>query len=117
LQTREPAYRDLTLYYFGDTDPGHYGVVGVRHVIDAGEVHPGLPTRFEASTGFVAVSASLQWGPWGPEGYFRPLGGLSPVAMTEDGTIAVYRTDEIAGLATSARASSAGGRASENLGR
>ncbi|MEJ7637104.1 MAG: hypothetical protein WKF75_03705 [Singulisphaera sp.] len=31
-----PEYRDLTLYYFGDTDPVHYGVVGRRFVIDAG---------------------------------------------------------------------------------
>ena len=28
LQRSEPEYRDLTLYYFGDTDPAHYGVRG-----------------------------------------------------------------------------------------
>src|SRR5690606_37027765 len=39
LQRDAPSYRDLTVYYFGDTDPGHYGVVGRRHVIDAGARH------------------------------------------------------------------------------
>ena len=30
LQRTEPAFRDLTLFYFGDTDPGYYGVEGRR---------------------------------------------------------------------------------------
>ncbi len=41
-------------------------------------------------TRYVAVSASLQFGPWGPEGYFQWLGGQVPVAYTDDGTIAIY---------------------------
>jgi hypothetical protein len=92
LQRRRPEFRDLTLYYFGDTDPGHYGVVGHRYVIDAGTTHPGLPPRFEARTRFVAVSASLQFGPWGPAGYFRPLDGVAPACTLDDCTIAIYRT-------------------------
>ncbi|RUL84984.1 ArnT family glycosyltransferase [Tautonia sociabilis] len=97
LQRIEPAYRDLTTYYFGDTDPGHYGVVGVRFVVDAAADHPGLPARFRAETRFVAVSASLQHGPWGPEGYFRALDGVPPDRLTDDGTIAIYRSDRVFG--------------------
>jgi hypothetical protein len=99
LQQETPALRDLTLYYFGDTDPRHYGVAGNCHVIDAGTVHPGLPVRLEAATPYVAVSASLQWGPWGPDGYFRALNGVRPVAMTDDTTIAIYRTSDVPELA------------------
>jgi hypothetical protein len=95
LQRDRPELRDLTLYDFGDTDPARYGVAGTCHVIDASDDHPGLPTTFAASTRFVAVSASLQWGPWGPEGYFKPLDGVRPVAMTDDATIAVFRTADI----------------------
>jgi 4-amino-4-deoxy-L-arabinose transferase-like glycosyltransferase len=99
LQRDRPELRDLTLYYFGDTKPRHYGVVGTSHVIDAGTVHPGLPSQFAAETPFVAVSASLQWGPWGPPGYFRCLDGVRPVMMTDDTTIAIYRTaDAVARL-------------------
>ena len=47
--------------------------------------------RADAATRYVAVSASLQYGPWGPDGLFRPLDGSRPVATTDDGTIAVYR--------------------------
>lgn len=92
LQAAEPGYRDLTLFYFGDTDPGHYGVVGRRHVIDAHADHPGLPPTFGASTAFVAVSSSLQFGPWGPAGYFDRLGDAEPVLVLVDGTVAIYRT-------------------------
>ena len=97
LQRDDPSYRDLTLYYFGDTDPGHYGVAGTRHVIDAGARQSGLPRRFSADTRYVAVSASLQHGPWGPAGYFRPLEGVAPDRLTDDGTIAVYRADAVFG--------------------
>jgi 4-amino-4-deoxy-L-arabinose transferase-like glycosyltransferase len=95
LQRARPELRDLTLYYFGERHTAGYGVAGVRHVIDAGEDHPGLPERFRATTRYVAVSASLQWGPWGPPGYFRALDGAKPVAMTDDTTIAVYRTADV----------------------
>jgi 4-amino-4-deoxy-L-arabinose transferase-like glycosyltransferase len=91
LQREQPGFRDLTLYYFGDTDPRHYGVVGKSHVIDAGTAHPGLPDTLTAETRYLAVSASLQWGPWGPEGYFRSLNAVEPVRWTDDGTIALYR--------------------------
>jgi 4-amino-4-deoxy-L-arabinose transferase-like glycosyltransferase len=90
LQRQRPEFRDLTLYYFGDTDPRHYGVSGESHTIDALDVHPGLPAVLEARTRYIAVSASLQWGPWGPDGYFRRLDREAPIRLTEDGTIAIY---------------------------
>ncbi len=91
LQRARPELRDLTVYAFGATDPGHYGVVGTRHVVDAGDAHPGLPPRLAVATRYVAVSASLLWGPWGPPGYFRALDAAEPVAWTDDRTLAVYR--------------------------
>ena len=92
---RRPEFRDLTLYYFGDTDPAHYGVVGRRYVIDASDRHPDLPPALAADTEYLAVSASLQWGPWGPPGYFRRLDPLPPVATLEDYTITIYRTADL----------------------
>jgi 4-amino-4-deoxy-L-arabinose transferase-like glycosyltransferase len=97
LQRAHPEWRDLTLYYFGDTDPRHYGVAGICHVIDAPGIRPGPPPTLRAETAYLAVSASLQWGPWGPEGYFRRLGSLAPVGMTDDRTIAIYRVADIPG--------------------
>jgi hypothetical protein len=96
LQHARPELRDLTLYYFGDTRPEYYGVSGVCHVIDAGEAHRGLPARFSANTTYVGVSTSLGWGPWGPPGYFHCLDGVAPAAVTEDGTITVYKVRDIA---------------------
>ncbi|MGE3820585.1 MAG: ArnT family glycosyltransferase [Isosphaeraceae bacterium] len=95
LQAERPEFRDLTLYYFGETDPRHYGVEGTHHVIDAGSAHPGLPPEPTAASRYVGVSASLQWGPWGPEGYFRDLNTIEPVAMTADTTIAIYRARDL----------------------
>ena len=95
LQTNHPEYRDLTWYYFGDTDPGHYGVVGQLHVFDAHQSPPDLPPEVTATTGYLAVSASLQWGPWGPERYFHLLNQLTPVCYTSDKTVAVYRTADL----------------------
>jgi 4-amino-4-deoxy-L-arabinose transferase-like glycosyltransferase len=95
LQREQPQYADLTLYYFGNASPYHYGYYGVRgrwYVIDAGNAHPNIPPRLEAATKYVAVSASLQWGPWGPEGYFKQLDGIAPERLTEDATIAIYRS-------------------------
>jgi 4-amino-4-deoxy-L-arabinose transferase-like glycosyltransferase len=94
LQREHPEYADLTLYYFGDTDPHHYGVKGTCYQLDAGSTHPGLPPRLVAGTRYLAVSASLQWGPWGPEGYFAALGALTPERLTDDATIAIYRWSE-----------------------
>lgn len=95
LQNARPELRDLTLYYFGDTAPAHYGVAGTCHVIEAGSKHLGLPREFAVATRFVAVSASLQWGPWGPDGYFRALDRAPPVAMTDDTSIAVYSAADL----------------------
>jgi hypothetical protein len=95
LQGNNPQYRNLTLYYFGDTKPEYYGVAGICHVIDAGAVHPKLPKALEAETRFVAVSASLKWGPWGPADYFQVIDNVEPVAWTDDRTIAIYRTSDL----------------------
>ncbi len=96
LQDRRPELCDLTLYYFGDTSPAHYVVAGTIYAVDAAADQPGLPPRLRAKTAFVAVSASLQHGPWGPAGYFRGLDRATPVAFTDDTTIAVYRSADVA---------------------
>ncbi|MCA1686092.1 MAG: hypothetical protein LC745_08930, partial [Planctomycetia bacterium] len=95
LQRDRPEFRDLTLYYFGDTEPWRYGVLATGYVVNAVDPTRGLPERFEAATRYVAVSASLQWGPWGPPGYFRALEKAQPVRLTDDTTIAIYRTADV----------------------
>ena len=95
LQRERPEFRELSLFYFGDTDPGHYGVEGRRIVFDAVKTPDGLPPSLTVETPFLAVSASLQWGPWGPAGYFRELDEVAPVAFTDDSTIAIYRTSDL----------------------
>jgi hypothetical protein len=90
LQREDPRFRDLTLYYFGDTDPHLYGVTGQCYTIDAGSAHPSLPRTLTVRTRYVGVSASLQFGPWGPPGYFQALDDRTPVATTDDTTIAIY---------------------------
>ena len=35
LQRDRPEFSDMTLYYFGDTEPAHYGVLGSSQVINA----------------------------------------------------------------------------------
>ena len=95
LQRARPEFRDLTLCYFGDTDPAFYGVEGRRIVFDANHIPAGLPPRLTVETGYLAVSASLQWGPWGPPGYFRALDSILPVCYTDDSTIAIYRTSDL----------------------
>jgi len=93
LQRRRPELRNLTFYYFGDIHPAHYGVVGKTYRIDA-NFHPeDMPPTLDVGTEYLAVSASLAWGPWGPEGYFRPLEGKRPMLDTDDATIAIYRAD------------------------
>ncbi len=98
LQADRPEYRDLTWYYFGETDPSHYGVVGRCYRFDANRSPAGLPARVSASTTYLAVSASLQWGPWGPEGYFAALNRLTPVMDSADMTVAIYRTADLVNL-------------------
>jgi hypothetical protein len=95
LQRLRPELRDITLYYFGDTEPAHYGVAGVSQMINAIDNHSGLATLDSVGTRFLAVSASLEWGPWGPTGFFESLKGLNPVLLTDDTTIAIYRTSDL----------------------
>jgi hypothetical protein len=95
LQRRRPEYRDLTFYYFGNTGPSHYGVAGTCHVLTAIANSPTLPSRLSSETPYFAVSTSLTWGPWGPDGYFRELRRQNIVAMTDDHTIAIYRTADL----------------------
>jgi hypothetical protein len=100
IQHADRRFNDLTLYYFGDTDPAHYQVLGRSYVIDAGDSHPELPLALRADTEFLAVSTSLQYGPWGPPGYFQALVGLKPVAVIPDQTIAIYRVGHLVSKTT-----------------
>jgi hypothetical protein len=95
LQRERPELANITLYYFGDTEPFHYGVTGESHTIRAAGENSFLPHLDSVQTDFLAVSASLEWGPWGPPDFFNRLRGLSPVVMTDDTTIAIYRTSEL----------------------
>jgi len=95
LQDREPGYRDLTLYYFGDTSPSAYGVQGTAHVVNATDDHSALPPPAAAKTRYLGVSASLQWGPWGPAGFFDQLRKIKPVTFTDDTTIAIYEVADL----------------------
>jgi hypothetical protein len=95
LQRRRPEFADLTFYYFGNTEPAHYGVTGRSQVIHAVDHYSELPRLDSVATRYLAVSASLQWGPWGPPGFFQILDGLDPVLLTDDTTIAIYRTADL----------------------
>ena len=94
LQQARPEMTDITLYYFGDTEPAHYGVAGESQTINANG-NSNLASLNSVQTQFLAVSASLEWGPWGPPGFFECLKGLRPVALTDDTTIAIYRTSDL----------------------
>jgi hypothetical protein len=95
LQREEPAFRDLTLYNFGEVDATAYGVAGDCHMISTAGDHAELPPLESLRTRYVGVSASLQWGPWGPPGFFDQLRGVSPVRLTDDATIAIYNVSDI----------------------
>jgi Dolichyl-phosphate-mannose-protein mannosyltransferase len=95
LQRQRPELADITLYYFGDTEPFHYGVAGESQTINAVNENCHLVSLDLVQTQFLAVSASLEWGPWGPPGFFEKLRGLSPVVLTDDTTIAIYRTSDL----------------------
>lgn len=95
LQRQYPELADLTFYYFGDTDPIHYGVTGSSYTINAIADNSRLAALKSLKTGFIAVSASLEWGPWGPPGFFEGLRPLNPVLLTDDTTIAIYRTSDL----------------------
>jgi hypothetical protein len=95
LQHDEPEFSNMTLYYFGDTEPVHYGVSGSSYVINAIDNQTGLPALDSVKTRYLAVSASLQWGPWGPSGFFHVLNRVEPFRLTDDTTIAIYRTTDL----------------------
>lgn len=90
LQSRRPELRDVTLYYFGDTNPAYYGVHGTIITIDAHQAEAASPRLEDLKTAYVAVSRSLQYGPWGPPRAFAALDHETPIAVTDDHTIAVY---------------------------
>ena len=107
LQRDQPEFSDMTLYYFGDTEPAHYGVSGLSYVINAIDDQSRLSGLDSVKTRYLAVSASLQWGPWGPPGFFRILDRLEPLRFTDDTTIAIYRTADLKRLASSVEVSPA----------
>lgn len=100
LQREHPEFRDLTLFYFGDTEPVRYGVAGENVTVRTAIPNDRLPTQLAPRTTFLAVSASLQWGPYGPRELFLPLNDVEPVRFTDDATIAIYRTADIPRLHT-----------------
>lgn len=103
LQQTEPEYRDLTLFYFGDTEPRLYGVEGTAYVLNAVDPPGDLPELDSLPTRYLAVSASLQWGPWGPPGFFTNLNAIPPVRFTADTTIAIYRVGDLQSRRTAER--------------
>lgn len=103
LQERRPEFRDLTFYYFGETDPAHYGVKGRVYQINAVTLPPDFPPTLTAETAYLAVSASLQYGPWGPAGYFRVLDGVRPVFVLDDQSVVVYRAADLDSMGESGR--------------
>ncbi len=86
----QDGFPSLTLFYFGDIYPKVYGIRAKTFLITANQVPQHMPAELTVSTRYVAVSASLQYGPWGPVGYFSRLDRLVPVAYTDDKTIAIY---------------------------
>jgi len=95
LQRAQSELADITFYYFGDTEPAHYGVSGASHTVNATDDHLNLPGLYSVKTPYVAVSASLQWGAWGPPGFFNALNRVTPIRLTDDATIAIYRTADL----------------------
>jgi Dolichyl-phosphate-mannose-protein mannosyltransferase len=95
LQQQRPELADMTLYYFGDTEPAYYGVAGFSRIVTALDDNSCLVGLESVETRFLAVSASLQWGPWGPPGFFKSLKGLNPILLTDDTTIAIYRMSDV----------------------
>ena len=50
--------------------------------MNAVDDHRACRRLVSATTRYVAVSASLQWGPGARPGFFRELDGIAPVRMT-----------------------------------
>ena len=76
LQRERPELRDLTLYYFGDTEAERFGVAGRCYTVRAAQPQRSSAQDIRtAQTDYLAVSASLQWGPWATSGYFRAARG------------------------------------------
>lgn len=107
LQRDQPEFSDMTLFYFGDTEPLHYGVSGPNYVINAIDNRSALAGLDLVKTRYLAVSASLQWGPWGPPGFFDILDRLEPFRFTDDTTIAIYRTADLKWITRSVQVPSA----------
>lgn len=95
LQREDPAYRDLTLYYFGGTEPERYGLAGRFYTLRLEEPNSNLAPTLSAGTTYLAVSVTLRWGPYAPLGYFKALESIEPVRFTDDSTIAIYRTSDV----------------------
>jgi hypothetical protein len=95
LLKERPELSDLTLFYFGNTSPNNYGITCKSYVFDAVSVPSGLPPALAVDTDYLAVSASLQFGPWGVPGYFDGLAAAEPVALLDDASIAIYRATDI----------------------
>ena len=72
LQRQRPEFADITLYYFGDTEPAHYGVKGRSQVITAIDDYSKGPGLVSAETPYLAVSASTP---------MRTLGALPVSSM------------------------------------
>jgi 4-amino-4-deoxy-L-arabinose transferase-like glycosyltransferase len=96
LLEKRPELRDVTLFAFGDIEPEIYGINVPSFLIDASDKFDHLPEHLkDVTTELVAISTSLVYGPWGPDGYFSEFSGMIPVAVTADGTIRIYRVADI----------------------
>ena len=94
MQSVEPKFRRMTLFYFGDVAPSVYGLAGESFRIDASDQFDHLPKRWqEIESDYIAVSTSLS----GPLAFFKPLRTLAPIATTPDGSIRIYESMQIQG--------------------
>ena len=55
LQRARPELRELTFFYFGETDPSHYGVEGRRIVFDANHGRRAFLPGSQVDTPYLAV--------------------------------------------------------------
>ena len=71
--------------------------------------------KFSAMLWFIGLWAIFVYSPiahwmWGPDGYFRALDGVPPVAMTDDTSIAVYSAADLKSATLSVNDHDDGGR-------